>query len=311
MYTLFPAMADKKKRFLLTVAIVFRRVFRNWILLFTLLPGYTASSNKYDLHVLPSLAKKPRHIGIIMDGNGRWGIKAIGDRSYGHKNSKKAVIEAITGCLEHGITYLTLYAFSTENWSRPTPEVHNIFRTITKSIVDHINLFTKYNVKFRVVGDTAGIPSYCWNRLKEVIDLTKDNTRLHLTVAINYGGKAEIVAASEAIANDFLIKIVDDFLHKGFNKNSRFENFIKFAKNHRAKITPTTYQQYLNTGHLPDIDLLIRTGGKKRISNFLPWQCAYSEIYFTNLYWPDFKKEDLLEALTFFQQQQRTMGGVA
>lgn len=303
-------MAHKKKPFPLITAIVFRKVFIIWVLPFAFLPGYTASSNKYDVKGPPTLPKNPSHIGIIMDGNGRWGKKEIGDRSYGHKNSKKAVSEAIAGCLEQGISYLTLYAFSTENWSRPEPEVDTIFKVIAECITENINLFTEHNIQFRVVGDTAGIPSFCWNKLKEVINLTKDYTRLHLTVAINYGGKAEAVAASEAIANDFLIKIVDEFLNQGFDNNSRFENFIKFAQDYRAKVTPTTYKQYLNTGQLPDIDLLIRTGGKKRISNFLPWQCAYSELYFTDLYWPDFKKKDLMKALTFFQQQQRNFGGV-
>lgn len=310
MRNLFSAVADKKKPFSLIAAIVFRKVFIICIVPFVLLPVYTASSNKHDVNGPPILPKNPRHIGIIMDGNGRWGKKEAGDRSYGHKNSKKAVSEAITGCLEQGISYLTLYAFSTENWDRPKPEVDTIFKVITEGITENINLFTEHNIQFRVVGDTAGIPNFCWNKLKEVIYLTKDHTRLHLTVAINYGGKAEAVAASEAIANDFLIKIVDEFLNKGFDNNSRFENFIKFTQDYRVKVTPTTYKQYLNTGQLPDIDLLIRTGGKKRISNFLPWQCAYSELYFTDLYWPAFKKEDLMEALNFFQQQQRNFGGV-
>ncbi|WP_243517964.1 MULTISPECIES: polyprenyl diphosphate synthase [unclassified Candidatus Cardinium] len=264
-----------------------------------------------DLNRLPNLQKNPKHIGIIMDGNGRWGKKEIGDRSYGHKNSKKAVSEAITGCLEQGISFLTLYAFSTENWDRPQQEIATIFQVINQGITEHVNLFSEHNIKFRVVGDTTGIPSFCWHKLKEIIDLTKDNTKLHLTVAINYGGKAETVAASEAIVNDFLIKIVDEFLNKGFNRNVRFETFMQFANDYRAKITPTTYKQYLSTGHLPDVDLLIRTGGKKRISNFLPWQCAYSELYFTDLYWPAFKKKHLMEALSFFQEQQRNFGSVA
>ncbi|WP_419241513.1 undecaprenyl diphosphate synthase family protein [Cardinium endosymbiont of Nabis limbatus] len=238
------------------------------------------------------------------------GKKAIGDRSYGHKNATNAVHEVITGCLEQGISYLTLYAFSTENWSRSKEEIRTIFSVIAEGITENINLFTEHNIKFHVVGDTEGIPGFCWNKLKEAVGLTKDNTTLHLTVAINYGGQAEAVAASEAVAKDCLTKTINAFLNKGFNLNSRFEDFIKFADDYRAKITLATYKQYLNTGQLPNIDLLIRTGGKQRISNFLPWQCAYSELYFTGIYWPDFRKENLIEGLDFFQKQQRNFGGV-
>ena len=310
MHNLFPAITDKKTLFSVISAIIPRKFFITFILVFTLLPGYTSSSNHAYLNTPPNVTTNPKHIGIIMDGNGRWGKKKIGDRSYGHKNSKKAVSEVITGCLEQGISYLTLYAFSTENWNRPEQEIDTIFKVIAEAITEHINLFVEHNIKFRVVGDTKGIPSFCWSKLKEVIDLTKNNSKLHLTVAINYGGKAEAVAASEAIVNDFLIKVVDEFLNQGFNSNSPFENFINFVHDYRAKITPTTYKQYLNTGQLPDVDLLIRTGGKKRISNFLPWQCAYSELYFTKIHWPDFDKKNLMDALAFFQKEQRNFGGI-
>lgn len=311
MCNLFPIMADKKKSFPLISANLFSKIFIICILPFTLLPGYTSSSNKYDANASPNLQKKPKHIAIIMDGNGRWGKKATGDRSYGHKNAKKAVNEVVNGCLEQGISYLTLYAFSTENWNRPEQEVNTIFSVITEGISEHVNLFTEHNIKFRVVGDTQEIPSFCWNKLKEVIELTQDNTTLHLTVAINYGGKAEAAAAAEAVANDFFNKRADEFQKiKGCNSNASLEDFIQFVRDNQAKITPDIYQQYLNTSQLPDIDLLIRTGGQKRISNFLPWQSAYAELYFTDIYWPAFKKEDLMEALAFFQKQQRNFGSV-
>ncbi|WP_419241671.1 polyprenyl diphosphate synthase [Cardinium endosymbiont of Nabis limbatus] len=303
-------MTDKKHTRSFIAAIVYKKLFTIGLLLLMLLSSHTSFSNTYELNKSPSLQKKPKHIAIIMDGNGRWGKKAKGDRSYGHKSAKKAVNEAITGCLEQGISHLTLYAFSTENWSRPEQEVKTIFSVIAESLSENIHLFTEHNIKFRVVGDKEGIPSFCWDKLKEVIALTKDNTALHLTVAINYGGQAEAVAASEAIVNEFLDKIVKEFLKKGFNERSRFKHFIKFAHDYRAKITPDIYKKYLNTSQLPDIDLLIRTGGKKRISNFLPWQSAYSELYFTDLYWPDFKKENLMEALIFFQDQKRNFGAV-
>lgn len=303
-------MADKKKPFSFISANLFSKIFIISILPFTLLPGYTSSS-KYDANASPSLQKKPNHIAIIMDGNGRWGQKATGHRSDGHKHAKKAVKEVITGCLEQRIPYLTLYAFSTENWNRPEQEVNTIFRVITEGIDENINLLIEHNIKLRVVGDTEGIPSFCWNKLKEAIELTKHNTKLHLTVAINYGGQAEVVAALDAITKDYLTKTINEFLNKGFNSNSRFESFIKFARDYHAKITPAIYKEYLNTGQLPSIDLLVRTGGKQRISNFLPWQSAYSELYFTDLYWPAFRKEHLMEALAFFQKQQRNFGSVS
>ncbi|ROT47136.1 polyprenyl diphosphate synthase [Candidatus Cardinium hertigii] len=259
---------------------------------------------------LSHLQKKPKHIGIIMDGNGRWGKKEAGDRSYGHENAKKAVAETISGCLEQEIPYLTIYAFSTENWGRPAQEVNTIFNVIAKSISENLNQFTENNIKFRVVGDSSGIPSFCWDQLKNAIDLTKNHTKLHLTVAINYGGRAETIAAAETMVNDFLIKIVNDFLSKGLSNDTGFGSFIKFVQDYRAKITPAIYKKYLYTSELPSVDLLIRTGGKKRMSNFLPWQCAYSELYFTDLFWPTFKKEHLMEALAYFQKQHRTFGEV-
>ncbi|WP_250238254.1 polyprenyl diphosphate synthase [Cardinium endosymbiont of Oedothorax gibbosus] len=302
-------MADKKKSFSLISANLFSKIFIICILPLTLLPGYTSSS-KCDANPSHSLQKKPKHIAIIMDGNGRWGKKETGDRSYGHKNAKKAVNEVITACLEEGISYLTLYAFSTENWNRPEQEINTIFRVITEGIDENIDLFTEHNIKFRVVGDTEGIPSFCWSKLKEAIELTKDNTKLHLTVAINYGGQAEAVAASEAIAKDCLMKTIHAFLNKGFNRNARFEDFIQFAHDYHVKITPDIYKEHLNTGELPDIDLLIRTGGQKRISNFLPWQSAYAELYFTDEYWPAFTKERLTKAVIFYQKQKRNFGRV-
>ncbi|AWN81948.1 polyprenyl diphosphate synthase [Candidatus Cardinium hertigii] len=257
---------------------------------------------------LPKLQKKPMHIAIIMDGNGRWGKAQTGERSYGHANAKQAVEETITGCLEQGIAYLTLYAFSTENWGRPPQEVSTIFKIIAKGIAENLDRFLAHNIKFRVVGDTTAIPHSCWSKLEEAIEATKYNDGLHFTAAINYGGRAETVAASEAMVNDFLSKAVDEFLSKELQHNTCFHKFTEFIQVYRAKITPDLYEKYLYTGDLPDVDLLIRTGGKKRMSNFLPWKCAYSELYFTDLFWPTFKKKHLIEALDYFQQQHRSFG---
>ena len=269
------------------------------------------SSRNYDLNKIPTLEKKPNHIGIIMDGNGRWGKEQIGDRSYGHKNAKNAVAEAIKGCSEQDIPYLTLYAFSTENWDRPEEEINTIFEVIAEGVTQYIDLFTALNIKVCVVGDKKKIPSFCANKLSEVEDLTQNNTKLQLNLAVNYGGKAEAIAASEAIVKDTLDNFFDEFESKGFNNNSPFESLRNFLRDYRIKITPTTYKQYLSTGHLPDVDLVIRTGGKKRLSNFLLWHCAYSELCFKDLYWPDLKKEHLMEALVFFQGQQRNFGGIS
>lgn len=255
-----------------------------------------------------SFKKKPEHIAIIMDGNGRWAQRRGKNRSYGHKNAKQAVEEAITGCLEQEIPYLTLYAFSTENWRRPQKEVESIFRVIAYGIRENIHRFMEHNIKFRVVGDRSNIPDFCLDPLQEAIEITKYNNRLHLTIAVNYGGQAEAVAASEAMVNDFLSKIVTEFLAS--DHQSCPNHFINFIRGYQAKITPSIYKEYLYTKELPSVDLLIRTGGKTRMSNFLPWQCAYAELYFTDLFWPIFKKEDLLEALAYFQRQHRTFGGV-
>ena len=223
---------------------------------------------------------------------------------------KKAIEEVITGCLEEGIPYLTLYAFSTENWDRPEKEIKTIFEELSIVVADHFDQFIENNIKFCVIGDITSIPSACRQQLEKTIEATKSNTCLHLTIAINYGGRAETLAATEAMVNDSLNKIVRDFLSKGFNSDSCFGNFIQYISNYRAKITPTLYEHYLYTRELPNVDLMIRTGGKKRMSNFLPWQSAYAELYFTDLFWPTFKKENLREALIYFQKQQRTFGRI-
>ncbi|WP_339043988.1 polyprenyl diphosphate synthase [Cardinium endosymbiont of Tipula unca] len=304
-------MEDKKTQSSFFLSFSHKRWFIIFLLQCVLVPAYTSFPDQSNLHALPTLQENPKHIGVIMDGNGRWGTREKGSRSYGHENARQAVDQLISGCLEQGIAYLTLYAFSSENWDRPKQEVETIFRLISKGIGDNLNGFIKHNIRFRVIGDTAGIPDFCWQKLKEVIEATKDNTALHLTVAINYGGRAEATAASEAMVNDFLIKAVDEFLGKGFDHNSCFGNFINFVHNYHAKITPTIYQKYLYTGDLPNVDLLIRTGGKKRLSNFCPWQCAYSELYFTDVLWPDFTKDHLMDALSFFQKETRNFGKVA
>lgn len=255
--------------------------------------------------------KKPTHIGVIMDGNGRWGKQKYGHRTAGHEHANKAVEEIITGCLEQAIPYLTLYAFSTENWNRPKEEVATIFRVISDEITQQFDLFAKHNIKFNVIGDTTQVPSYCLEALQKSINATQNHTKLNLTVAINYGGKAEAIAASQAIARDCLNQAVHTFLNQGFNSATSLDQFIQFIATYQPTITPKKYEEHLYSGNLPPIDLIIRTGGRKRLSNFLPWQGAYSEVYFSELLWPDFRKKDFIDALLFYEEQHRTFGTIS
>lgn len=287
-----------------------KKGFIIFLLQFLLVPAHVSFPDQCDAPIASIPQKNPRHIGVIMDGNGRWGVRKKKNRSYGHTNAKQALNNLISGCLEQGIPYLTIYAFSSENWGRPKQEVDTIFKVITQGINENLDGFIKHNIRLRVVGDTAGIPDFCWEQLKTAIEATKHNTTLHLTVAINYGGRAEAVAASEAMAKDCLKQAIDEFLRNGFNNNSQFSSFINFINNYQFKVTSTTYQQYLYTSNLPNVDLLIRTGGQKRLSNFCPWQCAYSELYFTDVLWPDFTKDHLIDALVAFRKATRSFGKV-
>ncbi len=305
------------KKFIMNIKKIFPgRVIRQFsmlVLLFGSLvlhaqaPGATHDSATEKLH----FQKKPTHVGVIMDGNGRWGKQKFGHRTAGHKHANKAVEEIIRGCLEQDVPYLTLYAFSTENWNRPPEEVKTIFNVIADSTTQQLDLFMKHNIKFNVIGDTTQIPSYCLEALQKAIEATKNHTKLSLTVAINYGGKAETIAASQAIARDCLNKAVHTFLNQGFNSATSLDQFIQFIATYQPKVTPKKYEKHLNSGNLPPIDLIIRTGGRKRLSNFLPWQGAYSEVYFSELLWPNFRKKDFIEALYFYEEQHRTFGSIS
>lgn len=253
---------------------------------------------------------RPDHVGIIMDGNGRWGEKKVGDRSYGHKCSIPAIEQSIQVCLKQQIPYLTLYAFSQENWQRPAKEVITIFETVAQAAIECMDSFIEQNVKFQVVGDMVGVPKFCLGPLQKVMDSTKHNTRLCVSVALNYSGQEEIVASSKDMLHNFLDQVINEFLKQGFNENTSCSELIKFIRKYRFNITTRTYEKFLCTKDLPPIDLVIRTGARKRLSNFLLWKIAYAEIYFTDVLWPDFCKEDFLNALSFFDQQHRTLGAV-
>ena len=227
----------------------------------------------------------PNHIAIIMDGNGRWAKLKGKPRIFGHKNGVSSVREVIEGCAEVGVKYLTLYAFSTENWNRPKLEVKTLMALLVSSLKSELKSLQKNNIKLTVIGNIQSLPKKAQKELNEVIEKTKNNSTLTLTLALSYGSREEIVniiknISKKVVNNELNIKEIDE----------------KIINNH------------LYTFSLPDVDFLIRTSGEKRISNFLLWQIAYAELYFTNTLWPDFKKLNLFEAILEYQNRERRFG---
>ena len=229
----------------------------------------------------------PRHIAVIMDGNGRWAKQRGWPRSRGHLEGAKAVRRCVEGCLDLGVEFLTLYAFSTENWQRPKEEVETLMDLLQKFLKDYTSEMAGRGVHFEAIGRLSGLPADCQLQLDEAKKATIANRKLTAILAINYSGRAEIVDAVKKISSDVL---------RG-----------DLATN---KIDADLFAGYLHTGQWPDPDLLIRTSGEMRISNFLLWQLAYTEIYVTKKFWPDFAREDLVEAVEEFAQRQRRYGGV-
>ncbi|MFC5047246.1 isoprenyl transferase [Aquimarina hainanensis] len=227
----------------------------------------------------------PKHVAIIMDGNGRWAKKQGLFRTAGHKSGSKAVKEAVEASAEIGVKYLTLYAFSTENWNRPKLEVETLMKLLVSSLKKEIKTLQKNNIKLNAIGNLDALPPKVKKELLEVIDSTKSNDRMTLTLALSYGSREEIIKTIQEIS----IKI----------KNNVFSPHL---------INETVINEHLYTKNLPDVDLLIRTSGEQRISNFLLWQIAYAELYFTEILWPDFKKHDLFEAILNYQQRERRFG---
>lgn len=235
--------------------------------------------NKIDKNRLP------KHIAIIMDGNGRWAKLKGKPRVFGHKNGVKSVRETIEGCAEIGIDFLTLYAFSTENWNRPKHEVKTLMTLLVTSLKKELKNLQKNNIQLNTIGNINLLPEKARNELFEVIKKTETNTGLTLTLALSYGSREEIVNAFKNISE----KVV--------NNNIKIEEIDeKIINNH------------LYTFSLPDVDLMIRTSGEERISNFLLWQIAYAELYFTNTLWPDFRKDSLFNAIINYQQRERRFG---
>ena len=227
----------------------------------------------------------PNHIAIIMDGNGRWARKRGLRREKGHQAGKKSVKKIIESCIELGIKYLTLYAFSTENWNRPKIEIDFLMQLLFLSLNDEFENLNKNNIKFDTIGNLERLPKKISNYLEKVKFETNENSTLTLTLALSYGSRNELIDAMKEIS----LKV---------------KNNIISSKN----IDETVINNHLYTRNLPDVDLLIRTSGEKRISNFLLWQIAYSELYFTEKLWPDFEKKDLYKALICYQNRERRFG---
>lgn len=232
--------------------------------------------------------KIPAHIAIIMDGNGRWAKKKGAARIFGHQNAIKAVRESTEFCGEVGVKHLTLYAFSTENWGRPKDEVNGLMSLLVQTINSELSSIKKNNVKFSCIGDINGLSQNARTKIIEAIDETSENTGLNLNIAINYSGRWEIVEAVKAIMND--------------EKNGILS---------MEDLSVDIFSKYLNTQGIPDPELLIRTSGELRISNFMLWQLAYTEIYVTDILWPDFRKADLVDAINAYQMRERRFGKIS
>jgi len=227
----------------------------------------------------------PNHIAVIMDGNGRWAQKKGALRIFGHKNAMTAVREVIEGSAELGVKYLTLYAFSTENWSRPQEEINALMEILVGAISDEVNTMMENNIRLTMIGDMDSLPEACQSNIKKAILTTRKNDGLTVTLALSYSGKWDIEEAVKSIVE----KVVSNEISK-------------------EDITQDLISSHLNTKEIPDPELLIRTSGELRISNFMLWQMAYTELYFTDILWPDFKKKHLHEAILAYQKRERRFG---
>jgi undecaprenyl diphosphate synthase len=232
------------------------------------------------------LGNLPRHIAVIMDGNGRWAKQQGAMRIFGHHHGVKSVRDTVEGCVELGIKYLTLYTFSTENWNRPKLEVDGIMQLLVKTISEEVPTLHKNNVRLKTIGELDSLPKSARKKMLDSVELTKNNTGLTLILALSYSGKWEIVQATKQIA----VK-------------------IKSGELAVHDISEDVFSQYLATEDAPDVDLMIRTGGDHRISNYLLWQLAYAELYFMDdLFWPEFRQKHLFEAISSYQQRERRFG---
>tara|TARA_B100000700_G_C15037200_1_gene853391 strand:+ start:11 stop:736 length:726 start_codon:yes stop_codon:yes gene_type:complete len=228
--------------------------------------------------------KIPQHVAIIMDGNGRWAKNKGKFRVFGHQSGVKAVRDTVEGAAEIGLKYLTLYAFSTENWNRPKKEIDALMSLLVSTINKETKTLLENNIKLEAIGNIEELPKKCQSELREAIKKTKEGSRTTLILALSYSSRWEIINAVKKIA-----------------KNNVPEK----------KINEELFSQYLSTKHVPNPELLIRTSGEQRISNFLLWQIAYSELYFTDVLWPEFRRENLFKAVYEFQKRERRFGKIS
>ncbi|HWY37256.1 MAG TPA: isoprenyl transferase [Bacteroidia bacterium] len=231
------------------------------------------------------LQKLPRHIAVIMDGNGRWAKLKGASRIFGHQNGVKSVKETVEAAAELGIEYLTMYAFSTENWNRPADEVQALMELLIKTIYDETPTLNKNNIRLLAIGDIKSLPEKCRQQLTAAMKDTAKNTRLNLVLALSYSAKWEILEAVKQIAEE-----------------------AKAGKISPAQINESVFESHLSTAGIPHPELMIRTSGECRISNFLLWQLAYAEFYFTETLWPDFRRDDFYKAIISYQNRERRFG---
>jgi undecaprenyl diphosphate synthase len=232
-----------------------------------------------------NLSKLPEHIAIIMDGNGRWAKQQGAERIFGHENGVKSVRDTVEAAAELGVKYLTLYAFSTENWNRPKEEVIALMQLLVHTISAETKTLNENKIRLQAIGDLKSLPEDCYHELQEAIEKTKDNTRTTLVLALSYSSRWEITNALQKIAVEVESNKIDPL-----------------------SITEETINAHLCTAGMPEPELMIRTSGEHRISNFLLWQLAYAELYFTDKLWPDFRKEDFYEAIVDYQNRERRFG---
>lgn len=236
---------------------------------------------------LVKAGKIPRHVAIIMDGNGRWAKRKGNIRSFGHKAGVDSVRDITEACAQIGVKYLTLYTFSTENWNRPKAEVNALMHILVKTLRKEADNLNENNIKLATIGQTDRFPDKCQQKLREVIELTKDNDGLHLCLALSYSGRWDITEAVKKLAMQ-----------------------VKEGTLDPKDIDDKLIDNQLSTAAIPDPDLIIRTSGEYRISNFLLWQLAYSELFITETYWPDFRRDELYKAISSYQKRDRRFGAL-
>lgn len=230
----------------------------------------------------------PKHVAIILDGNGRWAKKRMMPRNYGHAKGAKVVEQTCEDAYNIGIKYLTVYAFSTENWKRPKSEVDALMKLLNNYLSDSIERSTKNNMKVRIIGDKTALTEELQDKIKQLETATENNTGLNFTIALNYGSRDEMLRAMRNLALD-----------------------VKAGKLEAAQIDEKIFEGYLDTSRIPDPDLLIRTSGEQRLSNYLLWQLAYTEFYFTDCLWPDFDKDELINAILSYNKRERRFGKIS